>query len=171
MTDTKIEQFPRSLPEALSSVARLVPGYRGYAGKDDRHEEDRRLRAQVVRCLRESSQDLHRAVRGARFEGTPPGLVRVGDVARRLDRLAVDVAHATTGEATLLTGGGVDGARLELLYRADIAVAEGVQGLVAEVGAWVANPVLDGSALSGVETALDLAETAWRARHALLDPE
>ena len=63
MTELKIRNFPRSLPRALESVARLVPGYRGYAAKEDRREEDKRLRTQIARCLREASQDLHRAVR------------------------------------------------------------------------------------------------------------
>ena len=44
MTDLKIRNFPRSLPHALESVARLVPGYRGYAAKEDRREEDKPLR-------------------------------------------------------------------------------------------------------------------------------
>ena len=62
MTELKIRNFPRSLPRALESVARLVPGYRGYAAKEDRREEDKRLRTQIARCLRDSSQDLHRIV-------------------------------------------------------------------------------------------------------------
>ena len=83
MTELKIRTFPRSLPKALESVARLVPGYRGYSSKDDRREEDKRLRTQIARCLREASQDLHRAVRTLRFEGVPPGLNRLGQVAKR----------------------------------------------------------------------------------------
>ena len=174
MTDTKIRNFPRSLPLALSSVARFAPGYRGYAAKEDRREEDKRLRAQVVRCLREASQDLHRAVRSARFEGTPAGLARMGDLSRRIDALIDDVVHAAGGYPGFFAPGGVDERRLELLYRADIAVAEAVQGLGAEVEAWIAHPDMDmagGASFGGVETALDFSEMAWRARREMLGEE
>jgi len=174
MTETNIRNFPRSLPLALASVARLVPGYRGYAAKEDRRDEDKRLRAQVVRCLRDASEDLHRTVRSARFDGTPPGLVRMGDLARRLDRLVEDVVHAAGGYPEFFAPGRVDEWRLELLYRADIAVAEAVQGLTAEVAAWVAHPDLEaagGTSFAGVETALDFTEMAWRARREMLAEE
>lgn len=174
MTETKIRNFPRSLPRALESVARLVPGYLGYASKHDRREEDKRLRTQVARCLREASQDLHRTVRTLPFEGVPPGLNRLGGVARRLDHLVEDVAHAAYGYPGFFEPVRVDERRLELLYRADIAVAEAVQGLTAEVAAWVAHPELaedGGGSLASVETALDLAENAWRTRREMLAEE
>ncbi len=174
MTETKIRNFPRSLPLALSAVARLVPGYRGYAAREDRREEDRRLRRQVVRCLRDASQDLHRAVRSARFQGTPPGLARVGELSRRLDALIADVLHAADADPAFFAPGRVDEQRLELLYRADIAVAEAVYGLGAEVEAWIVHPDLDAAgagAFTGVETALDFATMAWRARREMLDAE
>ena len=174
MTETKIRNFPRSLPQALSSVARLVPGYRGYAAKEDRRDEDKRLRAQVVRCLRDASQDLHRAVRGARFEGMPPGLARTGDLARGIDALIEDVIHAAGGYPGFFSPGRVDERRLELLYRADMAVAEAIQGFSAEVEAWIAHPDLDragGSSVGGMETALDLADMAWRARRETLEED
>jgi hypothetical protein len=174
MTDTRIRNFPRSLPRALESVARLVPGYLGYASKHDRREEDKRLRTQVARCLREASQDLHRTVRTLPFDGVPPGLTRLGNLAKRIDRLVEDVVHAAYGYPGFFEPVRVDERRLELLYRADIAVAEAVQGLTAEVGAWTAHPELGdagGASLAGVETALDLAENAWRARREMLAEE
>jgi hypothetical protein len=174
MTDLKIRQFPRSLPRALESVARLVPGYLGYASKHDRREEDRRLRAQIERCLREASQDLHRAVQSLPFDGIPPGLTRMGALARRLDHLVDDVAHAAFGYPGFFEPVRVDERRLELLYRADIAVAEAIQGVTAEVHGWVAHPDLeaaDGESLVNVARALDLAEGAWRARRDMLAEE
>lgn len=174
MTDTRIRNFPRSLPRALESVARLVPGYLGYASKHDRREEDKRLRTQVARCLREASQDLHRTVRTMRFDGVPPGLHRLGNVAKRIDHLVEDVAHAAYGYPGFFEPVRVDERRLELLYRADIAVAEAVQGVTAEVGAWVAHPELEGAggaSLANVETALDLAESAWKTRREMLAEE
>jgi hypothetical protein len=68
----------------------------------------------------------------------------------------------------------VDECRLELLYRADIAVAEAIQGITAEVHGWVAHPDLEataGESLINVERALDLAESAWRARRDMLAEE
>ncbi len=174
MTDVKIRNFPRSLPRALESVARLVPGYLGYASKHDRREEDKRLRTQVARCLREASHDLHRVVRTLPFDGVPPGLARMGAVARRIDRLVDDVARAGASYPGFFAPARVDERRLELLYRADIAVAEAVQGVTAEVQAWVAHPELEaagGSALASIETALDLAEAAWRSRRDMLAEE
>jgi hypothetical protein len=174
MTETKIRNFPRSLPRALESVARLVPGYLGYASKHDRREEDKRLRTQVARCLREASQDLHRTVRTMPFEGVPPGLHRLGNVAKRIDHLVEDVAHAAYGYPGFFEPVRVDERRLELLYRADIAVAEAIQGVTAEVAAWVANPdvaAAGGASLANVETALDLAENAWRTRREMLAEE
>jgi hypothetical protein len=174
MTELKIRTFPRSLPRALESVARLVPGYRGYASKDDRREEDRRLRMQVARCLRECSQDLSRSVRTLPFEGLPPGLNRLGQSMKRVDRLVEDVLHAAYGYPGFFDPVRVDERRLELLYRADIAVAEAVQGLVAEVQAWILNPDLEeegGASLASVEFALELVESAWRARREMLAEE
>ena len=174
MNELKIRKFPRSLPRALESVARLVPGYLGYASKHDRREEDKRLRTQVARCLREASQDLHRTVRNLRFEGVPPGLTRLGTVARRIDHLVEDVAHAAYGYPGFFEPVRVDERRLELLYRADIAVAEAVQGLSAEVGAWVGHPDIEargGASLASVEVALELAESAWRTRREMLAEE
>lgn len=174
MTETKIRNFPRSLPRALESVARLVPGYLGYASKHDRREEDKRLRTQVARCLREASQDLHRTVRTMPFDGVPPGLHRLGNVAKRIDHLVEDVAHAAYGYPGFFEPVRVDERRLELLYRADIAVAEAVQGVSAEVAGWVANPdvaAAGGASLANVETALDLAENAWRTRREMLAEE
>jgi hypothetical protein len=174
MTDTRIRNFPRSLPRALESVARLVPGYLGYASKHDRRDEDKRLRTQVARCLREASQDLHRTVRTLPFDGVPPGLTRLGNLAKRIDRLVEDVVHAAYGYPGFFEPVRVDERRLELLYRADIAVAEAVQGLTAEVGAWTAHPELGhagGASLASVETALDLAENAWRTRREMLAEE
>ena len=174
MTDLKIRNFPRSLPRALEAVARLVPGYLGYASKHDRREEDKRLRTQVVRCLREASQDLHRTVRTLHFQGVPPGLTRLGAVTRSIDHLVEDVVHAAYGYPGFFEPVRVDERRLELLYRADIAVAEAVQGVTAEVEAWVAHPDLErsgGAALASVEVALELAESAWRARREMLAEE
>ena len=174
MTELKIRNFPRSLPHALESVARLVPGYRGYSAKEDRREEDKRLRTQIARCLRDSSQDLHRAVRTLSFDGLPAGLARLGVVAKRFDRLVEDVLHAAYGYPGFFEPVRVDERRLELLYRADIAVAESVQGLTAEVEGWVLHPdvVHDGGvALANLEVALDLAESAWRARKDMLAEE
>jgi hypothetical protein len=68
----------------------------------------------------------------------------------------------------------VDERGLELLYRADIAVAEAVQGLTAEVQGWVAHPDIaaaGGAALASVEVALELAESAWRTRREMLAEE
>jgi hypothetical protein len=174
MSELKIRTFPRSLPRALETVARLVPGYRGYASKQDRREEDRRLRNQVARCLRESSQDLHRSIRTLPFEGLPPGLHRMGQVVKGIDRLVDEVLHAPYAYPGFFEPVRVDERRLELLYRADIAVAEAVQGVTAEVQAWILNPDLEhdgGAALASVEVALDLAEGAWRARRDMLAGE
>lgn len=174
MSDTNIRNFPRSLPRALEAVARLVPGYLGYASKHDRRDEDKRLRTQVARCLREASQDLHRTVRTLPFEGVPAGLTRLGAVARRIDHLVEDVAHAAYGYPGFFEPVRVDERRLELLYRADIAVSEAVQGVTAEVGAWVGHPDLEaagGAALASVEVALELAESAWRTRREMLAEE
>ena len=174
MTELKIRNFPRSLPHALESVARLVPGYRGYSAKEDRREEDKRLRTQIARCLRDSSQDLHRAVRTLRFEGLPPGLSRLGQVTKRFDRLVEDVMHAAYGYPGFFEPVRVDERRLELLYRADIAVAEAVQGVTAEVEGWVLHPDVEdegGIALANLEVALDLAENAWRTRKEMLAEE
>lgn len=174
MHELKIRNFPRSLPRALESVARLVPGYLGYASKHDRREEDKRLRTQVGRCLHEASQDLHRVVRTLPFEGMPSGLTRMGALTRRIDHLVEDVAHAAYGYPGFFEPVRVDERRLELLYRADIAVAEAVQGFAAEVAAWTAHPELEqqgGGALVNLETALDLAESAWRTRREMLAEE
>jgi len=174
MTELKIRNFPRSLPRALESVARLVPGYRGYASKEDRREEDKRLRTQVARCLREASQDLHRTVRTLPFEGLPPGLSRLGQLSKRFDRLVEDVLHAAYGYPGFFEPVRVDERRLELLYRADIAVAGAVQGVAAEVEAWVLHPDVEsdgGAALANLEVALDLAENAWRTRKEMLAEE
>ena len=174
MTELKIRTFPRSLPRALETVARLVPGYRGYASKDDRREEDKRLRTQVARCLRDASQDLHRVVRTLPFEGLPPGLARLGHLSKGLDRLVEDVLHSAYGYPGFFEPVRVDERRLELLYRADIAVAEAVQGVAAEVEAWVQQPDLEadaGAALANMEVALDLANGAWGARKEMLAEE
>jgi hypothetical protein len=174
MTELNIRNFPRSLPHALESVARLVPGYRGYSSKDDRREEDKRLRTQIARCLRDSSQDLHRAVRTLPFEGLPAGLSRLGQVTKRFDRLVDDVLHAAYSYPGFFEPVRVDERRLELLYRADIAVAEAVQGVTAEVTAWVLHPDVElegGVALANLEVALDLAENAWRTRKEMLAEE
>ena len=174
MTELKIHSFPRSLPRALESVARLVPGYRGYAAKEDRREEDKRLRMQVARCLRESSQDLHRAVRTLPFSGLPSGLNRLGQLTRRFDRLVEDVLHSAYGYPGFFEPVRVDERRLELLYRADIAIAEAVQGVTAEVEAWLLHPDVEddgGAALANLEVALDLAEQAWRTRKEMLAEE
>lgn len=174
MTELKIRNFPRSLPKALESVARLVPGYRGYASKNDRREEDKHLRTQVARCLREASQDLHRAVRTLPFHGVPAGLNRLGQVTKRIDRLTEEVVHAAYGYPGFFEPVRVDERRLELLYRADIAVSEAVQGLTAEVEGWILNPDLEahgGQSLANVEVALDLTENAWRTRREMLAEE
>ena len=174
MTELKIRNFPRSQPRALEAVARLVPGYLGYASKHDRREEDKRLRTQVARCLREASQDLHRTVRTLPFEGVPPGLTRLGALTRRIDHLVEDVAHAAYGYPGFFEPVRVDERRLELLYRADIAVAEAVQGVTAEVAAWTSHPDLasaGGAALASLEVALELAESAWRTRRDMLAEE
>jgi len=174
MTELKIRNFPRSLPRALESVARLVPGYRGYASKDDRREEDKRLRTQVARCLREASQDLHRTIRTLPFEGLPPGLARLGQLSKRFERLVEDVLHSAYGYPGFFEPVRVDERRLELLYRADIAVAGAVQGVSAEVEAWVLHPDVEadgGAALANLEVALDLAENAWRTRKEMLAEE
>jgi hypothetical protein len=85
-----------------------------------------------------------------------------------------DVAHAAYGYPGFFEPVRVDERRLELLYRADIAVAEAVQGVAAEVEAWVGHPDLEedgGSALANLEVALELAESAWRTRREMLAEE
>ena len=61
-----------------------------------------------------------------------------------------------------------------MLYRADIAVAEAVQGVTAEVEGWVLSPDIEsagGGALENLEVALDLAESAWKTRKEMLAEE
>ena len=108
------------------------------------------------------------------FEGVPPGLTRLGAVTRRIDRMVEDVAHAAYGYPGFFEPVRVDERRLELLYRADIAVAEAVQGVTAEVEAWTSHPDLasaGGSSLASLEVALELAESAWRTRREMLAEE
>jgi hypothetical protein len=143
MTELKIREFsPLRCPARFESVARLVPGYRGYAAKEDRREEDKRLRTQIARCLaRRVAGHAPRGAHASRSRGCRRGLSRLGTVAKRLE--PPGRGRASTPRTAIPASSSRCGSTNEgssSCTRADIAVAEGGAGRDRRGRGWVLPP-------------------------------
>ena len=108
----------------LDKLGRFIPGYKGYALRDERRNNDKKLRDQVCSILKLSIEN---------FRNQVSILVKEGDVveAKKLDLLikAIDtehtkIKHLAYGSSSLFSEKQVKEEQLERLYKFDEEIME-----------------------------------------------
>lgn len=151
-----------TLRSFLERLAGLVPGYAGYAARENRRETDQALRRAVAARLSAARRDVAsrsaEAATAMRFDALEP-LEALG---RRMESLGDRVLHAPAGYAGLFDAVQVEAPLLDRLHAADFATREAVDRLAALVAPSAAFD------LAAARAALDEVEASVRTRDELL---
>jgi hypothetical protein len=123
----------------LEQLAAKIPGFRGYQERELRREVDQLLRSELAGRLDRARDGVQRFQCGLRLsEG---GLVqRLASLDKRLDLAANTLRHAGSGYSGLFDALKIREEELGRLYRFDLQLAEGIDGVLAAAQA------LDGEA-------------------------
>lgn len=120
-------------PGLLSRVANLIPGYRGYAEREDRRAADQAVRSEVVEGLDTMRSALDRIIadcsRSMQFAELEP----LESLKRRLSTLADGVRHAPAGYSAFFDRHEVGATKLEAILGRDLELAESVGALTSRI--------------------------------------
>lgn len=159
-----------SVGETIKELAMKIPGYRGYAEKEERRSADKELRdataaafsSQVIRISRLQEQMVER--------GEFDSLEQLDRAITRLQHLADRIRTATYGFGGFFDANQVDEAALDRLYSFDLSLTKGVEqlgDLIAQVGQYTSTP----SAIAALRDKVDELHATFDARsELLLDP-
>lgn len=159
-----------SIGETIKELAMKIPGYRGYAEKEERRSADKELReataaafsSQVIRISRLQEQMVER--------GEFDSLELLDRAITRLQHLADRIRTATYGFGGFFDLNQVDDAALERLYSFDLALTKGVEqlgDLIAQVGQYTSTSTAVAALRDKID---DLHATFDQRSQLLLDP-
>lgn len=127
-----------SVEETVERLKELIPGYKGYAEKEDRRAADRELRDAVAAAFESQSDRLARAQERVLSHGDFTGLEALDKARSRLQHLAERIRHASYGYAGFFDRTKqYDLPDLDRLYAFDLKLANGVDKvgeLIAQIG-------------------------------------
>jgi hypothetical protein len=159
----------------LEKAIRLIPGYKGYKGKEERRDNDQLLRMMLVERLDRVRGSVIEIVNGLRG---PAALTSVGDLDRlqkRLEKLTDEIRFADRGYRGWFDIHKVQEEELDKLYGFDVALAEDIQKVEDSVAA-VAQTSDSGNPIAPavgavIDLLLDISEKMASRRDLMIDLE
>jgi hypothetical protein len=121
----------QSSQSKLESLARFIPGYKGYKQKEQRREADKLLRTLVAERYAEQARRLGDMQLALTTSGKLTAIVPLERAATKLQRLIDRIKTASYGYAGLMDAIKVDEVALDKLYDFDQAMLGGVERLAA----------------------------------------
>jgi hypothetical protein len=128
-------RYAQSAPARRPSRLDRIPGYRGYQEKEARRDADGTLRRALAADYAEQSQRLTRVQQTLLAARRLDQLAPVDQAAKRLTHFIDRVRTATYGYAGLRDAVQVNERALDQLYQFDLALADGVDAVSANIGA------------------------------------
>ena len=109
-------------PGFLDTLAGLIPGYRGYAERDARRSQDKRLRDHVAEQLDRSKRALDGVIYLATQRGVLDGLDDVDRLKQTIGTCADNLRHASYGASGLMDDIVVKAPDLDRVYQHDLGL-------------------------------------------------
>lgn len=149
----------------LEKAIRLIPGYKGYKGKEERRDNDALLRSMLAARLEKLNGSVNNTLAGLKG---PAALRTAGGfdrLTKKLEKAADKVRFASRGYRGWFDMHKVREEELDRLYEFDVALVEDIERLEEDFSA-VTDAVAAGGDVSG---ALEAALTALDAFSAKMD--
>jgi hypothetical protein len=126
-----------SLGQSIKNLMEKIPGYRGYAEREDRREADKELRDSVAAAFSSQVTRITRVQEQLINNGDFDTASRLDGIIGRMQHLADRVRTASYGFTGFWDDDVVDTAVLDRLYAFDLEMANGIEqvgDLIAQVG-------------------------------------
>ncbi len=130
-----------SFSKWVDKIARTIPGFNGYYRKEERRENDERLRVKISKKLEYIEEVLNEKGRRVTKSEDLSLLDKIGRIEKKLEKLKDSIRYANYGYSGFFDQKEVSEGTLRSIYKADI-----------ELLGWIQ----DFESTSGVDTELDL---------------
>ncbi|MEA1913344.1 MAG: hypothetical protein U9N06_05890 [candidate division WOR-3 bacterium] len=130
-----------SFSKWVDKIARTIPGFSGYYRKEERRENDERLRVKISKKLEYIEEVLNERGRRVTKSKDLSLLDKIGRIEKKLEKLKDSIRYANYGYSGFFDQKEVSEGTLRSIYKADI-----------ELLGWIQ----DFELTSGVDTELDL---------------
>lgn len=117
----------------LENLAYLVPGYRGYKGRDSRREEDSRLRSRVLAKLSLIREMLGERVGSLSAQSLDSAAEELGQRVRRVEGVADAVRYAPYGFSGFFEAAKVREETLERILETDLILFQDLDDTVERI--------------------------------------
>jgi hypothetical protein len=125
---------------ALESLVRKIPGFKGYLEKDDRRDSDALARSLISQHLQKCKASLDQFERSLVTAGRLDELSRCESIRSRLNLLQSRVEGAMRGYSGFFDFVRVDAALLDQVYDHDLSLVEDAAAMVATAEQLTVNP-------------------------------
>ena len=124
----------------IETVARYIPGFKGYLEKEYRRESDQLLRKWMVDELHKAKVAVDEGMQGLLSRGDLDALPACERLHSRIDELQNQLRGAVAGYSGWFDYVQVDEARLDSVYGHDSALMKSVESFVGETKAFASAP-------------------------------
>lgn len=124
----------------LDTMARWIPGYRGYRDRDIRREADKELRTYVSNMIKQFITTLREACLRLTDKGELPLMDDVDRLNLRLEGLADKLRFASYGYSGFFDAIKIKQTELDILYQQDRRIMEKVEAMKKTLDAKTAPP-------------------------------
>jgi len=154
---------------AIETVLRYIPGFRGYLEKEYRRESDELQREWLADRLQRSKRALDTFALALTDAGQFDALSQVERLRSRLDRLLARIKGAMQGYSGIFDLVRIDEQELDQVYEFDVQLMQHVEAIADQIESL--RPAADGSASSALSAAIEKVESieqSWDQREDIL---
>jgi hypothetical protein len=117
----------KSFKNWIDKIAKSIPGFRGYYKKEERRENDHRLRGRIAKKLKTIKGVLNDKSLLATKSGDLGPLDEIASVDKKLEKLIDSILYTDYGYSGFFDQKEVDLDTLRLIYEADLTLMEWVE--------------------------------------------
>ncbi|MCK4422436.1 hypothetical protein KAW18_00865 [candidate division WOR-3 bacterium] len=126
-----------SLEESISDwvdrIAKRIPGFSGYYKKEERRENDQKLREKIASKLGDVQDIINEKGRRITKSGDISPLDRIGQLSKRLEKLKDSVRYADYGYSGFFDQKEVSESTLRSVYRFDLKLLDWIENFISSV--------------------------------------
>ncbi len=153
---------------AVETVLRYIPGFRGYLEKEYRRESDELQRDWLAGRLQQAKAGLDDYGRGLLDAGNLDALPQCERVRTRLDKIIYRIASAMQGYSGVFDLVRIDQAVLDRVYEHDAALVQEVDALADMIEKLSEQGQHPAAVATGLLARIDQLEDAWDQREDIL---